>query len=194
MVGTSRKFSVVVFASGGGGNFRKIVEGSSPDSYEVRKLVVDRACAAEKVAAELGIEFERVSQKPVETFWIRLSESIPDHTDLIVLAGYMPTVPAPFLERWSGKVINTHPSLLPEFGGKGMYGVKVHEAVLRAGAPETGCTVHMVTDVIDGGMVLAQTKVEIISGESAWELGGRVFAEEGPLLVHVICELSKARD
>lgn len=194
MVGTSRKFSVVVFASGGGGNFRKIVEGSFPDSYEVRKLVVDRACAAEKVAAELGIEFERVSQKPVETFWIRLSESIPDHTDLIVLAGYMSIVPAPFLERWSGKVINTHPSLLPEFGGKGMYGVKVHEAVLRAGAPETGCTVHMVTDVIDGGMVLAQTKVEIISGESAWELGGRVFAEEGPLLVHVICELSKARD
>jgi phosphoribosylglycinamide formyltransferase-1 len=106
----------------------------------------------------------------------------------------MPIVPASFLERWSGKVINTHPSLLPEFGGKGMYGVKVHEAVLRAGVPETGCSVHMVTDVVDGGMVLAQTKVEIITGESAWELGGRVFAEEGPQLVRVICELSRVRD
>lgn len=194
MLGTSKNFSIVVFASGGGGNFRKIVEGSSAHSYEVLKLVVDRACAAEKVASELGIEFERVSQKPAETFWIRLSQTIPARTDLIVLAGYMPIVPAPFLEKWSGKVINTHPSLLPEFGGKGMYGVKVHEAVLRAGVPETGCTVHMVTDVVDGGMVLAQTKVEIIAGESAWELGGRVFAEEGPQLVRVIHELSKVRD
>jgi phosphoribosylglycinamide formyltransferase 1 len=191
---TANKFSVVVFSSGGGGNFRKVVEGSSLSTYSVRKLIVDRSCPAEAVAHEMGIEVEFVSRTPAETFWSRLDKSVPDDTDLIVLAGYMPIVPAQFLAKWSDRVINTHPSLLPDFGGLGMYGVKVHEAVLRAGVSDTGCTVHIVNEIVDGGRILAQKRVKIISGESAWELGGRVFNEEGPLLVRVISELSKVKN
>ncbi len=87
---------------------------------------------------------------------------------------------------FAGRVINIHPSLIPAFSGEGMYGMRVHEAVLEAGVSETGCTVHLVDDQYDHGPVLARRKVEVLPGDSPAELARRVFAAECELLPAVI--------
>ncbi len=86
-------------------------------------------------------------------------------------------------------IINTHPSLLPKYGGKGMYGVRVQEAVLANSETRAGCTVHFVTEVIDGGAIILQSSIEVRPHESAWDLGGRVFLEENKLLPQAIKKL-----
>ena len=83
-------------------------------------------------------------------------------------------------------MINTHPSLLPKYGGKGMFGVRVQEAVLQAKETTAGCTVHYVSEEIDGGAIVAQKAIPVIAGETPWELGGRVFKEENVLLVQAV--------
>ncbi len=115
-----------------------------------------------------------------------LLAAIPKETDLIVLAGFMPIVPADVCARWKGKIINTHPSLLPKYGGKGMYGVRVQEAVMAAGEKQAGCTVHFVSDEIDGGEIILQKAIAVDSNETPWQLGGRIFLEENKLLVEAV--------
>jgi len=95
---------------------------------------------------------------------------------LCVLAGFLRLLAVP--AHWSGRVINIHPSLLPAFGGKGMYGERVHAAVLAAGVPETGCTVHYVDEHYDHGAPILQRRVPVLPGDDAHTLAERVFAEE----------------
>jgi phosphoribosylglycinamide formyltransferase-1 len=83
-------------------------------------------------------------------------------------------------------MINTHPSLLPKHGGRGMYGVRVQEAVLASGDTMAGCTVHYVDESIDGGEIILQHSVAVRDRETAWDLGGRIFLEENRLLVRAI--------
>jgi phosphoribosylglycinamide formyltransferase-1 len=104
--------------------------------------------------------------------------------DLAVLAGYLRILEVP--ERWLGRVLNIHPALLPAFGGKGMYGHHVHEAVLRSGARFSGCTVHYVTNDVDGGPIVAQRVVEVRDGDDADALAARVFEEEKRALPEAI--------
>ncbi len=95
--------------------------------------------------------------------------------DLVLLAGYL----RPFrVGRWARRVLNIHPALLPAFGGKGMYGARVHEAVIAAGASESGCTVHLVDDEYDHGETLVQRRVVVNAGETPTSLAARVFVEE----------------
>ncbi len=179
--------NITVMASGGGGNFKYLVGSSVANQFEVVMLLTDRPCGAELIASSLGIEFKRLNRDRLGQ--IDSSETIqavPNNTDLIVLAGFMPIVPAEVINKWNGKVINTHPSLLPKHGGIGMYGVKVHESVLAAGDTVTGCTVHFVTDEVDMGPVIHQTRVPVPRGISAWDLGGIVYSHEGPQLVKAI--------
>lgn len=97
------------------------------------------------------------------------------HIDLILLAGYL----RPFrVAAWAGRVLNIHPALLPAFGGQGMYGKHVHEAVIAAGASHTGCTVHLVDDQYDHGETLVQRTIAVRSDDSATSLAARVFVEE----------------
>ncbi len=117
--------------------------------------------------------------------------ALPPDVDLIVLAGFMPIVPGDICERWQGKIINIHPSLLPKYGGKGMYGVKVQEAVMRAKEEMAGCTVHFVNAGIDEGEIILQKSIEVDYNETPWQLGGRVFQEENRLLVEAV-KLNKA--
>lgn len=93
--------------------------------------------------------------------------------DLILMAGWLCLVKVP--KNWSGKVLNIHPSLLPAFGGKGMYGLHVHQAVLASGVKESGCTVHGVTDEYDAGPVLVQLRCEVRPGDTPETLAARVF-------------------
>ena len=109
--------------------------------------------------------------------------------DLVILAGYMKKVGSVILDRFGGRMINIHPSLLPKYGGKGMFGLHVHEAVLAAGERETGATVHLVEEEYDKGPILAQEKVSIEPGDDATTLAARVLQTEHRLLVDTLSKV-----
>jgi phosphoribosylglycinamide formyltransferase-1 len=106
--------------------------------------------------------------------------------DVVLLAGYMKKLGPHTLEAYRGRVINTHPSLLPRFGGQGMYGKNVHAAVIESGAETTGISVHLVDGDYDTGRVLAQREVAVEKGDDAEALAGRVQAVERPFLIKVL--------
>jgi phosphoribosylglycinamide formyltransferase 1 len=111
--------------------------------------------------------------------------------ELVVLAGFLSIVPPSFTKIWEGRAINIHPSLLPRYGGRGLYGDKVHAAVLAAGDRETGATIHLVTDDVDGGPVLAQQRVLIEPGDTPERLRHRVQAAERVALYSVIARFAE---
>jgi formyltetrahydrofolate-dependent phosphoribosylglycinamide formyltransferase len=112
--------------------------------------------------------------------------------DLVVLAGYLKLVPAPVVHRYRGRMINIHPALLPAFGGPGMYGLRVHEAVLALGASVSGATVHLVDEVYDRGPILAQARVPVLPGDTPATLAERVLAVEHRLLPAVVLAAAAA--
>jgi phosphoribosylglycinamide formyltransferase-1 len=97
------------------------------------------------------------------------------------------------LDRFRGRVLNTHPALLPKFGGKGMYGVRVHEAVLAAGETKSGASVHLVDEDYDTGPVIAQAEVAVLEGDTPDRLGARVQERERALLVDVLARIADGR-
>ena len=180
-------FSVVVLASGGGGNLRAILDHPQHSIvFHVVKVLCDRKCGALEVAREFGIQAEIFNSQSVDSYLSLISPS----TKLVVLAGFMPIVPVEFCKKFEGRIINTHPSLLPKYGGKGMYGVKVQEAVISGNESFAGCTVHYVTSGIDEGPIIDQLKVRVPNGINAWDLGGMVFKLESRLLPEVISKLA----
>jgi phosphoribosylglycinamide formyltransferase-1 len=180
-------YKVSIMASGGGGNFRAILEhGAVTQDYAVICLVTNHDCGAVSVAKEFGIPARLLSSNEPKNYL----ELIPEDTDLLVLAGFMPVVPSEVCDRYRGRFINTHPSLLPKFGGKGMYGVNVQNAVLAAGESEAGCTVHRVDSTVDGGEILAQDRFLIPIDIDAWSLGGLVFELEKNLLPKIISKFA----
>ena len=112
--------------------------------------------------------------------------------DLIVLAGYLKPVPAAVVRAWHGRIINVHPALLPRHGGRGMYGRRVHEAVLAAGDTTTGATVHLVSEEYDQGEILAQGTVPVLPGDTADTLAARVLAVEHKLLPATVLAMARA--
>jgi formyltetrahydrofolate-dependent phosphoribosylglycinamide formyltransferase len=124
------------------------------------------------------------------TVWLDALERA--RVDLLVLAGYLKLVPAAVVARWRGRIVNVHPALLPGFGGLGMYGRRVHEAVLRSGAAESGASVHLVDEVYDRGQVLAQERVPVLPGDTPETLAARVLAVEHRLLPAVVLAAAEA--
>jgi phosphoribosylglycinamide formyltransferase-1 len=106
--------------------------------------------------------------------------------DLVILAGYMRQIGPETLAAFHGRIINIHPALLPKFGGKGMYGLNVHRAVLAAGEQETGVTIHLVDADYDTGPILAQCQVPVVAGDTAESLATRVLEQEHRFLVETI--------
>jgi phosphoribosylglycinamide formyltransferase/phosphoribosylglycinamide formyltransferase-1 len=106
--------------------------------------------------------------------------------DLVVLAGYLKRIPPAVVQEYSGRIINIHPALLPAFGGEGMYGARIHEAVIASGAHETGVTVHLVDNEYDRGPILAQWRVPIEKSDTAESLAARVLAVEHVVYPRVI--------
>lgn len=109
--------------------------------------------------------------------------------DTLVLSGYMKALGPSVLDAYAGRLLNIHPSLLPKHGGRGMYGDRVHAAVLASGDTESGASVHLVTAGIDEGPVLAQARVPVLPGDSLESLKARVQAVEGELLLRALREL-----
>jgi folate-dependent phosphoribosylglycinamide formyltransferase PurN len=112
--------------------------------------------------------------------------------ELVVLAGYLKLIPADVVRAYDGRMINIHPALLPAFGGKGMYGMRVHEAVLASGATVSGVTVHLVTAEYDRGPILAQWPVPVLAADTPASLRDRVLAVEHQLLPAVVLAAARA--
>lgn len=188
-----KKFMITVCASGGGGNFQAIIDERNNLDIDIIKLIVNKECGAINRALANNIPCEQISSTGDKVeFQCALDKAIPPETDLIILAGFMPIIPRLVCEKWHKKIINTHPSLLPKYGGKGMYGLKVHEEVMNNKEVISGCTIHYVDSGIDTGEIILQKVVHVDYKETPWQLGARVFKEENKLLVDVI-RLLKSR-
>jgi phosphoribosylglycinamide formyltransferase-1 len=177
-----------VLASGGGSNFQAVLDRVASGDLNARAVFLacnNSSAGALEKARKAGVPALHVSVKTEgsdEGVSSRLLGLLDEHKpDLIVLAGYMKKVPDAVLAKMKNRIINIHPALLPEFGGAGMYGHHVHEAVVAAGKRESGMTVHMVNAHYDEGQILAQRRTEIPVGtgaDLADEVGRRVLALE----------------
>ena len=177
--------SVALFASGSGSNAAALLDhrytGAVRPRY--RCLIGNNSRApAMALARARGVPAYHVSRHthPCSAAYLaRLLEILTGHgTELIVLAGYMKLLPGEIVRRWRGSILNIHPALLPRHGGRGMYGLAPHRAVLAAGERETGVTVHLVDEQYDRGAVLMQRVVAVRDGDTPESLASRVLAVE----------------
>ena len=137
-------------------------------------IVASKECPGAERARERGLATQVI---PGVIPAARLQETLVAHRiDWVVLAGYLKKVEIP--ARYRGRVVNIHPSLLPAFGGHGMYGDRVHRAVLASGVMHTGCTVHLCDEEFDRGPILLQRTCPVLPGDDAHTLAARVFEEE----------------
>lgn len=166
---------IAIFASGSGTNAEKIMRHfSSHGQIEVALVLSNRQDAyVLKRAADHGIETKIFSRQDFEGNALSafLKERNITH---VVLAGFLWLMPAHIIKQFPDRIINIHPSLLPDFGGKGMYGMNVHEAVKRSGKNETGITIHLVNEQYDKGKVLFQAKCAVLENDSADQIAEKV--------------------
>ncbi len=192
--------NIAVFASHGGTDMQAIVDGckqgkinadvkvlicNNPDAYVVQRaknedipyyIVNAKTCDGE----------EGVSDKI-------LSLMQEYAIDMIFLAGYMRKMPVPVLEKFENRIFNIHPALLPKYGGKGMYGIHVHEAVIAAGEKESGVTIHRVNAQYDSGEIVRQATVPVMEGDTPDTLAARVLEREHAFLVEVISDIADGK-
>ncbi|MCR5130204.1 MAG: phosphoribosylglycinamide formyltransferase [Prevotella sp.] len=163
------KINLAIFVSGSGSNCEQIIrhfQGS--DRVSAALVVSNRADAYALVRAKkLNVPTEVIPKSELSNSASVLSLLKQYDIDFIVLAGFLPLVPDYLLEAFPHRIVNLHPALLPKFGGKGMWGHHVHEAVKAAGETETGMTVHYVTPVCDEGEIIAQYRVALSPEDSA---------------------------
>ncbi len=191
MTAEKQPVRVAVLVSGGGTNLQALLDAlrDSPLA-RVAAVIADRPGAG---------ALERARRAGVPTTVLRDHRDAAEllgalhgaRADLVVLAGYLKLVPAAVVARFRLRMINIHPALLPACGGPGMYGRRVHEAVLASGAAESGATVHYVDEQYDRGPIIAQAKVPVRSGDTAETLAARVLEAEHRLLPEVVVELAR---
>ena len=189
------RIGVLVGAKGRGSNLMAILNAIGAGSLSGQVAVVIgslKGAPALEAAALAGIETVVVgtANRTDDEYGDVLLRAIAKRdVDLVVLAGYMRRLPDALTTFYAGRIINIHPSLLPAFGGHGMYGRKVHEAVRDAGVLETGCTVHVVDNEYDHGAVVAQRRVDVLPEDSVDDIAARVLGAEHSLLVDVIRDI-----
>ena len=182
------KKKIAVLVSGSGSNLQSIIDNVENGNLncEITYVIADRECYGLQRAEKHGIKTLLLDRKIIDN---KLANEIIDSTlegcktDYIVLAGYLSILTEKFIKKWDKRVINIHPSLLPKFGGKGMYGIKVHEAVIKAGEKERGCTVHFVTNEIDAGEIITNVKIPVLEDDTPETLQKRVLEQEHKLLI-----------
>ena len=193
--------NIMVLVSGGGTNLQALLDAEKKGAFGKIVLVVsDRpdAYALERakiagvptVIATLDNNLPREERRQALSDQIlRLAET--HHIDLIVYAGFLWILKGKIIEAYAGKMINLHPALLPKFGGKGMYGEKVHRAVLDSGETESGCTVHLVDAGTDTGPILLQRKVPVLPNDTPDSLAERIHQEEHIAIVEAVVMMVK---
>lgn len=180
---------VAVLVSGGGTNLQALLDslGNSPIARIVRVISNRSDAGALDRARRAGVPTS-VLRDPANAG--ELLTALRD-VQLVVLAGYLKLVPADVVTQFRWRMINIHPALLPDFGGPGMYGHRVHEAVLASGARESGATVHFVDEAFDRGDIIAQERVRVEPGDTPESLAARVLDAEHRLLPRVVLELAR---
>lgn len=168
-----------VLASGSGTNMQALLDHEEQGAaYRIEALIVDRPCAAEERARAKGRAVYRVGfgtrSAGAEVVGLLRRHAVRG----VLLAGFLKLLPPEVCRAWKGRILNIHPALLPAFGGKGMYGHHVHEAVLRSGAAVSGPTIHFVNERYDEGRILAQWPVPVVPGDTAKSLAARVLEVE----------------
>lgn len=186
---------LAVLASGGGSNLQSILDASDGGRLGAVLpvlVVADRVCGALDRARSAGIEALLLDRKK---YGRGLSAAIDtllteQNIDIVALAGWLSILDSDITREWEGRMVNIHPSLLPRHGGEGMYGHHVHEAVLKSGDKESGCTVHLVSEKVDHGKVLGQLKVPVLQNDTPESLAARVLIKEHELYPQILSRLS----
>lgn len=195
-----RRRKLAVFVSGGGSNFRSIHEASLKGSIlgDVVVLVTNkRGCGGAEFAREKGIPVILFPKTKDELDGLSPTDLVAAlrefEVDFVLLAGYLKQIPVELIRAYPKSIINIHPSLLPAFGGKGYYGMKVHKAVIASGARFSGPTIHFVDEHYDTGRILAQSVVPVLPNDTAEVLAAKVLREEHSLYVDVVAALCEDR-
>ena len=196
-----KQVNIAVFVSGGGTNLQALIDSEKNGVLKSGKikLVVSSqpgAYALER-AANAGIPSVVVNKNAAgtsEAFEAQLERNLREYDiDLIILAGFLSILSGDFTAKYRDRILNVHPSLIPSFCGKGMYGLKVHEAALEKGVKVTGATVHFVNRVPDGGKILLQKAVEVQDGDTPEILQRRVMEQAEWVLLPRAAELVSRR-
>ena len=185
-----------VFASGSGTNFQALFDHqSAASSWRITLLFSDRESAGALGRARVsGVEPAVVPVKdrsPEDVSRDTLEVLRAHDVDVLLLSGYLRLLPLAVISRFRRRILNIHPALLPEFGGKGMYGMNVHRAVVEAGVPMTGATVHYADEEYDTGPIIAQWPVPVRPGDNAEDVAARVLEVEHllyPVAVDHVCD------
>jgi phosphoribosylglycinamide formyltransferase 1 len=186
--------NIAVFGSGRGSNFKAVIDamadGRIPGAQTAVVLSNNSTAGILEIARAHAIPAVHLSQKQFaseEAFADALLAELRSHdTGLCVLAGYMKRLPARVVAAYRHRIINIHPALLPDFGGEGMYGIHVHEAVLAAHRTVSGATVHMVDEEYDHGAIVVQERIPVLHGDTPASLAGRVLQVEHRILPEAI--------
>ena len=188
---------LAVFASGRGSNLQALLDRFAHSTHASVALVVSdrRDAGALDRAGRAGVDAVHIpvsGRDPADVTRDTLAALERQHIGLIALAGYLRLVPPSVIHAFSGRMLNIHPALLPAFGGPGMYGMRVHEAVLAAGCRVSGATVHHVDERYDEGRIIAQWPVPVLPDDTAATLAARVLRVEHRLYPAVIDALARA--
>lgn len=172
--------NIAIFVSGNGTNCENIIKYFTGNrDINVKLVVSNKADAYALVRAEkYGVECRVLPKSDFNNAAITLPLLDQFNINFIVLAGFLLMVPDFLTERYNDKIVNIHPALLPKFGGKGMYGHHVHEAVKAAGETETGITIHYVSNVCDGGRIIAQFKTELTPEDTVEDIERKIHVLE----------------
>lgn len=192
--------NIAVFASHNGSDLQAIIDGCKNKKIKANVSVVISN-------NENSIALKRAEQENIQNYHLSLSSLGNEdifaskilevlklyEIDIIFLAGYMKLLPSSILEVYKNRVFNIHPNLLPKYGGKGMYGIKVHKAVIDAKEKETGITIHRVNSEYDSGDIIAQTKINVLDTDTPESLANRVLEREHEFLVEIISKIAEGK-
>lgn len=189
--------NIAVFASHGGSDLQAIIDGCKAGRINAKVAVVisnnGNSMALQRADSE-NIPSYHLSAKKSGSEEILAKEILnvlsKYNIDLIFLAGYMRLLHLSILQEYHNRIFNIHPALLPKFGGKGMYGINVHNAVIQSHESETGITIHRVSAEYDSGEIVAQTKVSVHVDDTAETLAARVLEREHEFLIEVISDIA----
>ena len=184
-------FKIAVLVSGSGSNLQSIIDSKGhKKKYEITYVIADRECygieRAKKYKIKTQILDRKIYKKNISD---EIHSFLEDKVDLVVLAGFLSILEGKFIEDRKGRIINIHPSLLPKYGGAGMFGMNIHRAVIENEEKESGCTVHYVDSGVDTGEIIEQRKVLVEGDDTVEILQKKVLIEEHKLLPKAIIKI-----
>tara|TARA_B110000240_G_scaffold27642_1_gene28943 strand:+ start:1012 stop:1587 length:576 start_codon:yes stop_codon:yes gene_type:complete len=171
---------IILFASGSGSNFKKICEYFKNDNTVSIELLISNNPKAKalQIAESFNIKTLVIDKQSFYDSDKALINVLKINPSLIVLAGFLWKIPPAFIAKFTNKIINIHPALLPKFGGKGMYGMHVHNAVIINKEIESGITIHYVNENYDEGSIIFQKKIKILKSDDSLEISKRILKLE----------------